>query len=370
VRLKHTHTSCVPSQPALLGDAVRAPGPRAQRCGQSPTHLLLCSCNPAPCACCAPRPWLRRGGASLSPPRSPCEAGVQIAATFSPPAAAVRAVQGFLYMLDHQGSTVSGWPVQMGEIQVGAHLAARPPACWDLVLPFLSARSSLPLLGGPDGGGGGAARRGNPKLCLSFFRDFDGVGSLLPQLHLVASCGPKWQRGGVREHLIRCASLSLILLSWHHPPACLQAQGWAGGDTRGGYDLSRPVLFLLQLPLRSLVCIAPRCYPVLLFCAAPASPCLQAQVAVGDINGDGAVEIVVGDARGNIAVFDQRAQEVWERHVGSQINQVRAALRWDLLCCAMLRCVVSGALSEGVPQPSPCLPEAQPFGALPLPLHP
>lgn len=49
---------------------------------------------------------------------------------------------------------------------------------------------------------------------------------------------------------------------------------------------------------------------------------MQAQVAVGDINGDGAVELVVGDARGNIAAFDQHGNEVWERHVGSQINQV------------------------------------------------
>lgn len=49
---------------------------------------------------------------------------------------------------------------------------------------------------------------------------------------------------------------------------------------------------------------------------------LQGQVAVADVNNDGAVELVVGDARGNIAAFDQRGKEVWERHVGSQINQV------------------------------------------------
>ena len=35
------------------------------------------------------------------------------------PPAPPPAPQGFLYVLDSEGKTVDGWPVQMGEIQVG-----------------------------------------------------------------------------------------------------------------------------------------------------------------------------------------------------------------------------------------------------------
>lgn len=49
-------------------------------------------------------------------------------------------------------------------------------------------------------------------------------------------------------------------------------------------------------------------------------------MAVADINQDGALELVVGDARGNLAAFNQLGKDVWERHLGSQINQASAAL--------------------------------------------
>ena len=49
---------------------------------------------------------------------------------------------------------------------------------------------------------------------------------------------------------------------------------------------------------------------------------IQAQVAVGDINSDGALELVAADARGNVAAFTSKAEELWERHVGSLVGQV------------------------------------------------
>ena len=64
---------------------------------------------------------------------------------------------------------------------------------------------------------------------------------------------------------------------------------------------------------------------------------IQAQVAVGDINGDGYLELVAADARGNVAAFTWKAQELWERHVASLVSQVWAAwpppplLRYGLL---------------------------------------
>ena len=54
---------------------------------------------------------------------------------------------------------------------------------------------------------------------------------------------------------------------------------------------------------------------------------IQAQVAVGDINGDGALELVAADAKGNVAAFTAQAEELWERHVASLVAQVSAA------CC-------------------------------------
>lgn len=52
---------------------------------------------------------------------------------------------------------------------------------------------------------------------------------------------------------------------------------------------------------------------------------IQAQVAVGDINGDGALELVAADAKGNVAAFTAQAEELWERHVASLVAQVSAA---------------------------------------------
>ncbi len=49
---------------------------------------------------------------------------------------------------------------------------------------------------------------------------------------------------------------------------------------------------------------------------------IQAQVAVGDINGDGFVEVVAADANGNVAAFNAKAEELWERHVASLVAQV------------------------------------------------
>lgn len=60
---------------------------------------------------------------------------------------------------------------------------------------------------------------------------------------------------------------------------------------------------------------------------------IQAQVAVGDINGDGQLELISGDKRGNVAAFTAKAEELWERHVGSEVSQVPA----NLLPFAMLR---------------------------------
>lgn len=49
---------------------------------------------------------------------------------------------------------------------------------------------------------------------------------------------------------------------------------------------------------------------------------LQAQVAAADVDGDGALELVAADLRGNIAALRLNGSEVWERHVGSAVAQV------------------------------------------------
>jgi hypothetical protein len=51
---------------------------------------------------------------------------------------------------------------------------------------------------------------------------------------------------------------------------------------------------------------------------------IQGQAVVGDLNGDGQLEIVAADTRGNVAAFDWRGKEVWERRLKSLIAQVRA----------------------------------------------
>lgn len=45
-------------------------------------------------------------------------------------------------------------------------------------------------------------------------------------------------------------------------------------------------------------------------------------MAAADINGDGAIELVAADARGNVAAFSADGTELWERHVKSLISQV------------------------------------------------
>ena len=70
----------------------------------------------------------------------------------------------------------------------------------------------------------------------------------------------------------------------------------------------------IQLSLLPLICLA--CLPACL----PAPP--QAQVAVADVDNDGRLEMVVGDARGNLAAFNYKGKEVWETHLNSQIHQV------------------------------------------------
>jgi len=53
---------------------------------------------------------------------------------------------------------------------------------------------------------------------------------------------------------------------------------------------------------------------------------VQAQVAVGDINGDGALEVVAVDNCGNVAALSPDGTELWERHVKSNIAQVVPSL--------------------------------------------
>eukprot|EP01026_Neomeris_dumetosa_P062169 TRINITY_DN5875_c0_g1_i5.p2 TRINITY_DN5875_c0_g1~~TRINITY_DN5875_c0_g1_i5.p2 ORF type:complete len:341 (+),score=48.23 TRINITY_DN5875_c0_g1_i5:216-1238(+) len=48
---------------------------------------------------------------------------------------------------------------------------------------------------------------------------------------------------------------------------------------------------------------------------------IQGQVGVADVNGDRELEVVVGDMRGNIAVFTKDGKEVWERHLNGAISQ-------------------------------------------------
>ena len=49
---------------------------------------------------------------------------------------------------------------------------------------------------------------------------------------------------------------------------------------------------------------------------------VQAQVAVGDINGDGTLEVVAVDMHGNVAALLPDGTELWERHIKSSISQV------------------------------------------------
>lgn len=58
---------------------------------------------------------------------------------------------------------------------------------------------------------------------------------------------------------------------------------------------------------------------------------IQAQPTVADINGDGEVEIVVADVHGNVAAFNWRGKEVWERHLKSLVSQARLSSQHTLL---------------------------------------
>lgn len=65
---------------------------------------------------------------------------------------------------------------------------------------------------------------------------------------------------------------------------------------------------------------------------------IQAQVAVSDIDGDGQVELVAMDTRGNVAAFTPKAQERWERHVGSLVAQVGCYITRDVMHPPFIKC--------------------------------
>ncbi|KXZ42251.1 hypothetical protein GPECTOR_175g219 [Gonium pectorale] len=48
---------------------------------------------------------------------------------------------------------------------------------------------------------------------------------------------------------------------------------------------------------------------------------IQAQPLVADLNNDGELEVFIADMRGNLAAFNTRGEEVWERHVRSAVSQ-------------------------------------------------
>lgn len=48
---------------------------------------------------------------------------------------------------------------------------------------------------------------------------------------------------------------------------------------------------------------------------------IQAQPVVVDLNNDGWLEVVVADVRGNVAAFDRFGKEVWERHLATMVTQ-------------------------------------------------
>ena len=47
---------------------------------------------------------------------------------------------------------------------------------------------------------------------------------------------------------------------------------------------------------------------------------VQGQIAVGDIDGDGWLEMIAADARGSVAALRISGKEVWERHLGSAVG--------------------------------------------------
>ena len=52
---------------------------------------------------------------------------------------------------------------------------------------------------------------------------------------------------------------------------------------------------------------------------------IQAQVAVAHLLKDNELQIVAVDARGNVAVFDGKGKELWERHLATSLTQVLPA---------------------------------------------
>ncbi len=48
---------------------------------------------------------------------------------------------------------------------------------------------------------------------------------------------------------------------------------------------------------------------------------IQGQPAAADVNGDGEMEIIAADTKGNVAAFTHRGLEVWERHLASLVAQ-------------------------------------------------
>ena len=91
---------------------------------------------------------------------------------------------------------------------------------------------------------------------------------------------------------------------------------------------------------------------------------LQAQPAVADINGDGEVEIVVADVHGNVAAFNWRGREIWERHLKSLISQVPslrpAALMRPGTCLLTEPARLPPQVGASVSEPMPVMRSATP----------
>lgn len=48
---------------------------------------------------------------------------------------------------------------------------------------------------------------------------------------------------------------------------------------------------------------------------------IQGQIVIADVNDDGFPDIIACDTRGNVGVFNWKGKEIWERHLRSLISQ-------------------------------------------------
>jgi len=199
---------------------------------------------------------------------------------------------GFLYALNgHDGSNREGFPLQMGELQAQVHLPN--PKTLTLMLTCPAPHSLSPPQFRTPLGGTRRAKKSQEE----------------PRRVQEEPCGGQTCLYTGPEHASRGSD---ITLNPNPNPDPLGRAHRVRESPQLVVSESRPAVLCEETAAAWQLCSLTSCVLAFGF---------PTQVVIADVNDDGFPELVACDTRGNVGVFNWRGKEVWERHLRSLIAQ-------------------------------------------------